>query len=293
MAKPILLVGDRGMLGRAFRELFARTNRAYEGFDLPAFDAAEQAQVAAVFARPWSALINCAAFTNVDAAESDEPAAMRGNATAPRVLAEACVHAGIPLLHFSTDYVFAGNAQQPYPVDALIQPLGAYGRTKAAGESAIREASETHQIGTSASGVRYLIVRTSWLYAPWANNFVRTMAKLSRDKPALKVVNDQRGRPTSAEHLAKSALALLDRGVTGTFHVTDGGECTWYELTCAIAEKLGRTCTISPCTTAEFPRPAPRPTYSVLDLSKTEALLGPMPAWQDNLASVLARLEPL
>jgi dTDP-4-dehydrorhamnose reductase len=282
MSTPILLVGDRGMLGRAFRELFEREKRAYQGFDLPAFDAADPAQVAVLFEKPWRALINCAAFTNVDAAEANEAVAARGNATAPGVLAEACKHASIPLVHFSTDYVFAGNADRPYAVDAPVQPLGAYGRTKAAGEAAIR-----------VSGVQHLILRTSWLYAPWANNFVRTMAKLTRDKPSLKVVDDQRGRPTSAEHLAKTALTLLDRGATGTFHITDGGECTWYEFTRTIAEKLGRSCTIVPCTTAEFPRPAPRPAYSVLDLSKTEALLGPMPDWHSNLASVLARLEPL
>jgi dTDP-4-dehydrorhamnose reductase len=282
MSTPILIVGDHGMLGRAFRELCDRANRTYQGFDLPGFDAADPAQVAAIFEKPWSALINCAAFTNVDGAEANEAVAMRGNATAPRVLAEACKRANIPLVHFSTDYVFAGHAARPYLVDAPMQPLGAYGRTKAAGEEAIR-----------ASGAQHLIVRTSWLYAPWAGNFVRTMAKLTRDKPSLMVVDDQRGRPTSAEHLAKTALALLDRAATGTFHVTDGGECTWYEFTVAIAEMLGRTCTILPCTTAEFPRPAPRPAYSVLDLGKSEALLGPMPDWRENLASVLARLEPL
>jgi dTDP-4-dehydrorhamnose reductase len=282
MAAPILLVGDRGMLGRAFRELFEREARAHQGVDLPEVDAAEPAQIETLMRKPWSAVINCAAYTNVDGAEANEQAAMRGNASAPRVLAAACTRAGIPLVHFSTDYVFAGNATAPYPVDAPMQPLGAYGRTKAAGEEAIR-----------SSGADHLILRTSWLYAPWANTFVRTMAKLTRDKPQLKVVDDQRGRPTSAEHLAQSALALLDRKASGTFHVTDGGECTWYGFTVAIAERLGRTCTIVPCTTAEFPRPAPRPAYSVLDLSKTEALLGPMPAWQDNLASVLARLEAI
>ena len=282
MAVPILLVGDRGMLGRAFRELFTRAARSYQGFDLPDLDAADGAQVAALFRKPWSALINCAAFTNVDKAEADEVAALRGNATAPRVLGQACATAGIPLLHFSTDYVFDGKASRPYRADAPVDPLGAYGRTKAAGEQAI-----------AASGARYLIVRTSWLYAPWGNNFVRTMDRLTRDKPSLKVVHDQRGRPTSAEHLAATALALLDRGATGTFHVTDGGECTWYEFTLAIAKQLGRTCTIAPCTTAEFPRPAPRPAYSVLDLRTTEALLGPMPDWRENLGDVLARLEPL
>ena len=282
MGAPILLVGDRGMLGRAFRELFEREGRAYQGFDLPGFDAADSAQVAALFGRPWSALINCAAFTNVDGAEVDEAAALRGNAAAPRVLAGACAAAGIPLLHFSTDYVFDGKAQRPYLADAPLQPLGAYGRTKAAGEQAIRE-----------SGARHLIVRTSWLYAPWAKNFVRTMARLTRDRPSVKVVDDQRGRPTSAEHLAATALALLDRGAAGTFHVTDGGECTWYEFTVEIARVLSRSCTIVPCTTAEFPLPAPRPGYSVLDLTRTEALLGPMPDWRENLARVLARLEPV
>ena len=282
MAVPILLVGDRGMLGRAFRELFTRAARSYQGVDLPDLDAADGAQVAALFRKPWSALINCAAFTNVDKAEADEVAALRGNATAPRVLGQACATAGIPLLHFSTDYVFDGKASRPYRADAPVDPLGAYGRTKAAGEQAI-----------AASGARYLIVRTSWLYAPWGNNFVRTMDRLTRDKPSLKVVHDQRGRPTSAEHLAATALALLDRGATGTYHVTDGGECTWYEFTREIARRLGRTCTIAPCTTAEFPRPAPRPAYSVLDLSQTEALLGPMPDWRANLADVLSRLEPL
>jgi dTDP-4-dehydrorhamnose reductase len=282
VAAPILLVGDRGMLGRAFRELFARQARAFEGYDLPELDATEPAQVAHLMRRAWSAVINCAAYTNVDRAETDEPAAFRANATAPRVLAEACVSAGIPLLHFSTDYVFNGKANSPYLADAPMEPLGAYGRTKAAGEQAIR-----------ASGARHLIARTSWLYAPWANNFVRTMAKLTRDRPSLKVVDDQRGRPTSADHLAATSLALLDRGASGTFHVTDGGECTWYEFTVAIAKQLGRACAIEPCTTAEFPRPAARPAYSVLDLSKTERLLGPMPDWRKNLADVLGRLEPL
>jgi dTDP-4-dehydrorhamnose reductase len=282
MSAPILIVGERGMLGRAFRELLTRALRAYQGVDLPEVDAAEPRQVADLFTKPWSAVINCAAFTNVDGAETNEAAALRANAGAPRLLSQACAHAGVPFLHFSTDYVFSGQASSPYPVDAPMQPLGAYGRTKAAGETAIREA-----------GGRHLIVRTSWLYAPWANNFVRTMAKLTRDKPSLKVVSDQRGRPTSAEHLAQTALALLDRNASGTFHVTDGGECSWYDFTVAIAANLGRSCSIVPCTTAEFPRPAPRPAYSVLDLSKTEALLGPMPDWHDNLASVLARLEAL
>jgi dTDP-4-dehydrorhamnose reductase len=282
MSAGILLLGDRGMLGRAFRELLAARQRPFTGFDLPGLDIAEPGQVGPLFAKPWSTVINCAAYTNVDGAETDEMAALRANGTAPGVLAAACARTRVPLVHFSTDYVFAGNARTPYAVDAPLQPLGAYSRSKAAGEVAIRQ-----------SGAEFLIVRSSWLYAPWGNNFVRTMARLTRDKPEVKVVNDQRGRPTCAQHLAASTLALLDRGKRGTLHVTDGGECTWYEFTVEIARLLGRTTIIRPCTTAEFPRPAPRPAYSVLDLALTEAILGPMPDWRTNLANVVARLEPL
>jgi dTDP-4-dehydrorhamnose reductase len=270
------------MLGRAFRELLAAKQRPFTGFDLPGLDIAEPSQVAPLFQEPWSAVINCAAYTNVDGAEADEAAALRGNGTAPGVLAAACARARVPLVHFSTDYVFAGNANKPYAVDAPLQPLGAYGRTKAAGEIAIRQ-----------SGAAFLILRTSWLYAPWANNFVRTMARLTRDKPEVKVVHDQRGRPTSAQHLAAATLDLVDRGTRGTLHVTDGGECTWYEFTVEIARLLGRATIIRPCTTAEFPRPAPRPAYSVLALAPTEAILGPMPDWRKNLANVVGQLEPL
>lgn len=280
MTAPLFIIGDQGMLGRAFRERLTREQRAFIGLDLPTFDAADPAAVAKAFACQPSAVINCAAYTNVDKAETDEAHAVRGNTTAPQVLAAECAHHGIPLVHFSTDYVFAGNAITPYSVEAPLNPLGAYGRTKASGETAIRH-----------SGCAHLILRTSWLYAPWSNNFVRTMARLTAEKPSLKVVDDQRGRPTSAEHLAGIALTLLDRGMSGTWHVTDGGECTWYEFTVEIARLLGRTCTIFPCTTADFPRPAPRPTYSVLDLSQTEALLGPMPHWKSNLADILRRLE--
>ena len=281
MTAPLLLLGDRGMLGRAFRELFATTHRTWAGFDLPDFDITDPSQVNSLLERPWSAVINCAAYTNVDGAETDEAAALRTNGTAPGILAQACAKVHVPLVHFSTDYVFSGDAHVPYAVDAPPQPLSAYGRSKAAGERFIQQ-----------SGAAFLIVRTSWMYAPWGNNFVRTMARLTRDQATVKVVNDQRGRPTSAQHMAKSTMALLDHGARGIFHVTDGGECTWYEFTVEIARLLGHKATIIPCTTADFPRPARRPAYSVLDLGPTEKLLGPMPDWHDNLTKVIAQLEP-
>lgn len=279
MSARYLLIGDRGMLGRAFHELFAQKGHFVKGLDLPDIDIADAKQADAAVDDSYTAVINCAAYTNVDAAETDEPAALRANGRGPACLAKACLRAGVPLVHFSTDYVFAGDASTPYRTDEPLAPLGAYGRTKAEGEIAIRE-----------SGAAHLIVRTSWLYAPWANNFVRTIAKLSKERDSLKVVNDQRGRPTSAEHLAASTLALLDKNARGTFHVTDGGECTWFDFATEIVRLAGSTCVVSPCSTAEFPRPAQRPAYSVLDLSETERLLGSMPDWRTNLADVMARL---
>jgi dTDP-4-dehydrorhamnose reductase len=269
------------MLGRAFRELLEGAGHTFTGVDLPAFDLANAEHVAAALEPRCDAVVNCAAYTNVDGAEADEGAARRANGEGPAVLASACVARGVPLLHFSTDYVFAGNASEPYRVDAPLSPLGAYGRSKAAGEEAIRRAGADH-----------LIVRTSWLYAPWANNFVRTIVRLSSERDTLKVVDDQRGRPTSAENLARVSLALWSKGARGTLHVTDGGECTWFELASEIVRLTGSACSVTPCTTAEFPRPAARPAYSVLDLSVTEALLGEsMQHWKQALADVVARLE--
>jgi dTDP-4-dehydrorhamnose reductase len=141
-------------------------------------------------------------------------------------------------------------------------------------------------------GLRSLLIRTSWLYAPWGKNFVRTIARLARDHPTLRVVNDQRGRPTSAEHLAKATISLVRAGAEGVFHVTDGGEASWFEFAAQVAAFAAPACRVEPCATAQFPRPAPRPAYSVLDLSRTEALIGPRPPWQQQLASVLPNLEP-
>jgi dTDP-4-dehydrorhamnose reductase len=135
-------------------------------------------------------------------------------------------------------------------------------------------------------------VRTSWLYAPWAKNFVRTIAKAADERDELRVVDDQRGRPTSAEGLVTTTLALLDRGARGTFHATDDGECTWFELASFIATERKARARVVPCTTEEFPRPAPRPRYSVLDLSKTHALVAPAPEWKVAVRDVLSRLAP-
>lgn len=278
-AAPFVVVGADGMLGQSMLRLLRDHGLAYTAVDRPAFDLTRDDHVSATLGAGVRTVVNCAAWTNVDEAEKQEAAATAVNGDGVGRLARRCVAIGATFLHFGTDYVFSGDASSPYRVDAPLQPLGAYGRSKALGEELLR-----------ASGADYLQVRTSWLYAPWGNNFVRTIARFASEKPELRVVSDQRGRPTSAEHLARTTLRLLARGVRGTQHVTDGGECTWFDFATRIAARVAPACRVVACTSAEYPRPAKRPAYSVLDISGTEAQLGPMPPWEQNLDDVLARL---
>ncbi|MEM8739099.1 MAG: dTDP-4-dehydrorhamnose reductase [Planctomycetota bacterium] len=281
------LVGAHGMLGRAWRERLEAQRRDYIAYGRHQLDITDPAAVDAKLPAGLRFVVNCAAYTDVDACETHEADATRLNALGPGHLARRCAAIHATLLHYSTDYVFAGDADTPYPVDAPIAPRSAYGRTKAAGEQAVRDAAGPH-----------LILRTSWLYAPWGQNFVRTMLRLTAEKDRLRVVHDQRGRPTSAPRLADVSLQLADLHDPSdpgqTLHVTDAGECTWFEFTQEIARRAGppaSACDLQPCTTAEFPRPAPRPAYSVLDLAPTQALVGPLTDWRDNLADVLATLR--
>jgi len=276
-AAPILLISPDGMLGHAFELLLNSRGLEYAGVSWPAFDLTKPETV-----EPWMrpgvrTVINCSAYTDVDGAETHEDLATAINGAGVSLLASHGKRLGATLLHFSTDYVFDGLATQPYRVDHPISPVNAYGRSKAAGETAIRE-----------SGCEHIIARTSWLYAPWAKNFVLTMLALGRDKESLRVVNDQVGRPTSAEYLAERSLALVEKGARGTFHVTDGGSCSWHELASAVMSMSASNCRVDPCTSAEFVRPATRPAYSILDLSKTEAILGPSADWHEHVAAVLA-----
>lgn len=280
-SRRVLVTGGTGMLGRAVQaELRARGAR----FDAPTratLDLSRADHIQNLIAAgDFGLVINCAAWTDVDGAETREADATRINGAAVAQIATACRQGGSFLVNFGTDYVFDGRGTAPYRADHPRAPLNAYGRSKAAGETALER-----------SGAAYLQVRTSWLYAPWGKNFVRTIAKLGREKPVLRVVSDQRGRPTSAEHLARTTLALLDDGVSGTLAVTDGGECTWHEFACEIVRLTGGGAKVEPCGSADFPRPAPRPAYSVLDLTPAEGVLGPMPDWRTNLAAVCRRLE--
>jgi dTDP-4-dehydrorhamnose reductase len=281
---PIVLIGSRGMLGRAFFNELTRRRREFMPLNREQLNLADTDTIPLTIPARTKLVINCAAWTNVDGAEADEAAATRCNGAAVGALAHHCAEIGATLVNFGTDYVFrgdAGGSARPYRTTDKRAPINAYGRSKAAGEQALLQ-----------SGADYLHIRTSWLYAPWGTNFVRTIAKAAREKPTLKVVSDQRGRPTSAEHLAAASLALLEKDARGIHHITDGGECTWYDFATEIVRLTSAPARVEPCTSAEFPRPAPRPAYSVLDTSQTESLLGPMPHWTVNLADVIRRLEP-
>lgn len=279
MSQRFLIIGSGGMLGRAWLAECRARSIPVTGVDRPVIDLTRPETVREVVEPHWTHVINCAAWTDVDGAETQEDAATAVNGRGVGYLAERCKQTGSVLVHYSTDYVFDGQAAAPYAVTAARKPVNAYGRSKARGEEALE-----------ACGGRHLLARTSWLYAPWGKNFAATIAALAARQPVLRVVTDQRGRPTSAEHLARATLALLRRGALGTFHVTDGGECSWHEFAAEIVRLCGAACEVRPCTSDEFPRPARRPSYSVLDLSRTESMIGRLPDWRENLAPVVARL---
>lgn len=278
---PVLLTGANGMLGRAWRELCEHQGLTCVATDRDELDIRDPAAVdRALDDADARLLVNCAAYTDVDGAESDHDAANSLNGDAVGVLARACATHHAVFVHYSTDYVFSGSDSTPYRTANPRDPINAYGRSKAAGEQAIEAADPPH-----------LLIRTSWLYAPWGKNFVRTIAHVAAERDELRVVNDQRGRPTEARTLAANTLALLRHGQRGVRHLTDDGECTWYEFAREIVKQLGLSTTITPCASDEFPRPAARPAYSVLDLTETEAAIGPLEHWTLPLERTIRDME--
>lgn len=275
-----LITGAGGQLGTDLRATLTGDDvHALRHADL---DIADAAAVARVLARVQpDVVVNAAAYTAVDAAESDEDAAYRVNAAGPAVLAAALSGTRARLIHVSTDYVFAGDASHPYEVDHPTGPKSAYGRTKLAGEIAVRE------LLPEAS----YVVRTAWVYGSTGDNFVKTMARLERSRDTVDVVDDQRGSPTWSADLAR-ALVELGRSATtaGTYQCTNAGDTTWFGLARAIFEELGADPDrVRPTTTAAFPRPAPRPAYSVLSgRAWRTAGLTPLPPWRDALHAAFA-----
>lgn len=277
---PILLLGIGGMLWRAWDNILDSANVEYHSPSLDELDFTKPDSIVKTLSGHYKLVINCAGYTDVPGAESNEEVANQLNAAAVGWLADRCKQVGATLVHYSTDYVFDGKACSPYPVAHCRNPLSAYGRSKALGEQLLEQ-----------SGCDYLLIRTSSLYAPWGKNFVRTIARLVNEKPSLPVVDDQTSRPTSAEHLAGTTKKLLLTGARGAHHVTDAGECTWYEFACEIGRIVNSGCEITPCSSEQFPSLVARPVYSVLDLSKTEEIIGKLTHWKKNLADVLGRLE--
>lgn len=229
----------------------------------------------------FDVIFNCAAYTNVDACETNWETAFQVNALGARNLAMATERFGSKLVHVSTDYVFAGDGSQPYVEWDICDPKSIYGKSKFLGEQYVRDFCS-----------RYFIVRTSWLYGYVGNNFVKTMMRLGRERGALKVVNDQRGNPTNAADLAHHLLKLAATQQYGVYHCTGSGECSWYDFACKIMEYAKINAAVSPCTTEEYGSPTKRPAYSSLDNLMLRCTVGDeMRDWQDALKCFIANYQ--
>lgn len=275
----ILVTGGTGQLGTAFRSIL----NAETWFPTRAeLDLSRPEAIGAIVAeRHPTSIINCAAYTAVDAAEADEKAAHVVNALSVAVLAECAAAAAIPFVTFSTDYVFDGSGDRPYLESDQTRPISAYGRTKREGERLALEANPGA-----------LVIRTSWVISATHSNFVDTILRRAPEQE-LRVVDDQRGCPTFVDDLAPAALEALLRGTSGVLHITNEGATTWFHLAREAAHLAGiETERISPCSTDEFPRPAPRPANSVLGSERREPLgLDPLPHWRQTLPGVVVRLQ--
>ena len=282
----ILVTGANGQLGRHMRLLAPQSAHRWLFTDVEDLDITSRAAVTEyVVQNDVKLIVNCAAYTNVDKAESDEATAMLINGEAVGYMAEAMNNAGGTLIHFSTDYVFGGTPHNtPCDEELEANPTGAYGRTKLAGEKA-------------AMQCRHLIFRTSWLYSEYGKNFLLTMLRLTAEKPELRVVFDQVGTPTYAGDLAKAVFTLIENGDyarhEGIFNYANEGVCSWYDFTKEIALQSGHTaCRILPCHSNEYPSPVKRPAYSVLDKTKfKETFKQEIPYWTEALTRCMSGIK--
>ena len=285
----ILVTGSEGQLGQCIRDAATGSANKYIFTDVDDFDITDpEAVELMVRCNDFQVIVNCAAFTDVNRAESQEDIAELINATAVGYLADAAKKYNVLLIQISTDYVFGGNLNNtPCTESQAPNPTGAYGRTKLHGEQVI-----------ARSGCRHIILRTAWLYSEYGKNFVKTMLSLTASKPELKVVFDQTGTPTYAQDLAKAIVSIIDQGLydgnEGIYHYSNEGVCSWYDFTKEISAMAGHTaCDIQPCHSDEFPSPVKRPAYSVLDKTKFKQTFSmPVPYWTDSLSICIKKLEP-
>ena len=292
----ILITGANGQLGNEMRIVTKSSKDTYiftdvidaDGQETTILDITDLDAIRKMVKESGvKAIVNCAAYTNVDKAESDQEICELLNAKAPENLAIAMKEVNGLLIHVSTDYVFGGDPYNtPCKEDQKGTPTGVYGLTKLHGEQNIQK-----------SGVDYLIFRTAWLYSEFGKNFVKTMLNLTSTKPQLKVVFDQVGTPTYAYDLAKAIFEIIENrkfeGNTGIYHYSNEGVCSWYDFTKTIAELAGNTdCDIHPCHSDEFPSPVKRPAYSVLDKTKVKKTFGiNVPYWTDSLKVCINNLK--
>ena len=284
----ILVSGANGMLARAVRERLSKEHKLFLT-DVGEMNILRPEEISAVCdeVRP-ELILNCAAYTAVDKAEEDEAFARKLNADGPRNLAKECLIRGIPLVSISTDFVFFGDGSHPMKEDDPTAPRGVYAVTKREGELEIEK-----------SGCEFLIVRTAWLYGKGGKNFPDTMIKLAKERDLLTVVSDQVGSPTYTVDLAEALANLIAKNARGYFHFTNRGDISWYDFACGAIEEAknfgiipkDKPVTVKPVGTKDFPRPAPRPSYSVLSLEKYESATGKTPPeWREALKRYLGSL---
>ena len=300
----ILVTGANGQLGNEMRIISKLTDDKYtftdvvevEGVETTILDITDAEAVRRIVKENGiGCIVNCAAYTNVDKAESDEALCRKLNADAPKILAEAMKEVGGLLVQISTDYVFGGDPYNtPCREDQKGTPTGVYGKTKLEGEQAIE-----------AVGCDYVIIRTAWLYSEFGKNFVKTMLNLTATKSKLNVVFDQAGTPTYAYDLADAIRTVLadyegenptaGYSKTGIYHFSNEGVCSWFDFTKKIAELAGNTaCDIQPCHSDEFPSPVTRPAYSVLDKTKIKQTFGvKVPYWTDSLKTCMSNMKAI
>ncbi len=285
MPSRLLVFGAGGQVGRHLLEAAARMGRGAIGRAHAEVDICDSEAVARAIAEAEpTSIVNAAAYTAVDRAESDTDKAFKVNRDGAGIVAAAATKAGIPLIHLSTDYVFDGRARTPYKETDPVGPQGVYARSKEAGERGVIEASGKH-----------LILRTAWVYESRGRNFLLTILRLAKEKDELRIVGDQRGSPTAAREIAAATARLLESGLPepGTFHVTAGGETTWHGFATEILRLTGKArVRVTGITTGEYPTPARRPRYSVLSNERIRSAYGiALPDWRETLARVCREVE--
>src|SRR5918998_2175713 len=270
----LLVIGAAGMLGQDLIAAAEEAGHECAGLDLPELDITDaSATGAAIAGAAPDVVVNCAAWTDVDGAEENEALATAVNGTGAGHVAAAAAAAGALMIQISTDYSFDGTATEPYTESSPTKPIGAYGRTKLAGELAVSE------LATPG----FAVVRTAWLFGPHGKNFVDTMLRLGAERDEVSVVDDQVGSPTYAGHLARALVEIADKRLAGIHHVAGGGQCTWYDLAVAAYEATGTECVVHRTTAARFGRPAPRPAFSVLRTERDDTPR--LPPWEEGLAA--------